>query len=126
MFPLRFVADLIRTGRLNNRAFRITPDLSTVRSNTSLTTEGTLPIKDAVGDTILRWVYLKVVTKGTGTFTLKFRFQDGSTVSVASSEMEDGDEFTLEFVDLLLTNASQSVTNPTFWVESHFVHGEPA
>lgn len=100
---------------VNNRVKRITPDLNIARTAKKLSdTTGGEGLFTYYAD---GWYYLKVVTKGTGTWTLDFVFDDDSTETVTSAEVEDGDEFILKWADLQLTNASQSVTDPKFWLE---------
>jgi len=69
------------------------------------------------------WYYLKVLIKGTGTWTIRLRFisQDKSVISLTSDELTKGDEVSLEFAELEFTNEAQSgVTNPTFWLEKRY------
>jgi len=94
-----------------NRAVKITVNLSTARSDKSLVEEGLIPS----GKTFL---YLTVLRKGNGVWSLNQKFDDGSTLAYGSDELADGYLMERRFVDILFTNASQSgVTNPTFLIE---------
>lgn len=94
-----------------NRAVKFTVDLTTERSDKSLVEEGLIPS----GKTFL---YLTVLRKGNGVWSLKQKFDDGSTVAYGSGELADGYLMQRRFVDILFSNTSQSgVVNPTFMVE---------
>lgn len=58
---------------------------------------------------------LTIVDKGTGEWTIKIKFGDGSNVQFDSADITDGDTWEVEFVDLLFTNAVQAFTGPSFY-----------
>ena len=89
---------------------KFTLDLSTERSDKSLIEEGVLPSGKVFSS-------LTVVRVGTGSFTVKLKFADGSTTSYSSDELVNGYMMDREFTDVLVTNSSQTVTNPTFVVD---------
>jgi len=86
---------------LANRGEKFTVDLSTARSDTALGKDGEI---------------FKVIDKGDGTWSLKFKFGDGSTFEISNTETYNGDYFTeISYDDILFTNTAQSgVTSPTF------------
>jgi len=64
------------------------------------------------------FLYLTVLRRGDGVWSLKQVFDDGSTVVYGSDELADGYLMERRFVDILFTNASQNgVTNPKFLIE---------
>jgi len=94
-----------------NRATKFTVNLSVERSDKSLTAEGLIPSGKA-------FLYLTVLRRGDGVWSLKQVFDDGSTVVYGSDELADGYLMERRFVDILFTNASQNgVTNPKFLIE---------
>ncbi|MGB9774774.1 MAG: hypothetical protein ACPL4I_12315 [Bacteroidota bacterium] len=94
-----------------NRAVKFAVDLSTERSGKSLVGEGLIP----AGKTFL---YLTVLRKGNGIWSLKQVFDDGSIVAYGSDELQDGYIMERRFIDILFTNTSQTgVVNPTFLIE---------
>jgi len=64
-----------------------------------------------------RGTSITVLDKGTGTWTLYLKFLDNSYLQIESSDLADGDVLEYEFKELLMTNSSQSVTNPTFVID---------
>ena len=93
-----------------NRAVKPTIDLSTARTNQSLVEEGVLPANQT-------FLYLTIMRRGSGTFSLKMKFNDGSTLEYSSDDLQDGYMMERRFVDVLFTNTSQTVTNPVLLVE---------
>jgi len=93
-----------------NRAVKFTVDLSIVRNDRSLIDEGELP----AGKTFL---YLTVLKKGTGSWSLKMKFSDNSTIEYFSDDLADGYLMDRRFVDILFTNSAQTVANPVLLVE---------
>ena len=76
-------------------------DLTTLRSDTSLGFPG---------------LNLTIVDKGTGVWSLKFKFSDDTTCTFTSAEVSKGDSWELDFEDILFTNAVQAaVTGPKFY-----------
>lgn len=94
-----------------NRLKKFTVNLSSSRSDSSLVAEGVIPGR--------LFISMVVMDKGTGTFSFKFKFSDGSiSDSFTQDEILNGDVFDIEFVDLLFTNTSQQdgTVNPKFLV----------
>ena len=59
---------------------------------------------------------LTIISKGTGTWTMKFRFGDATTCQFASTEVNNGDSWELAYSDILFTNAAQpAATGPSFY-----------
>jgi hypothetical protein len=59
-------------------------------------------------------ISLTVVRVGTGTWSIKFNSVEND--SIDSAELSDGDVFELEFSKVFMTNTSQTVTNPIFYL----------
>jgi len=94
-----------------NRAVKFEVNLATARTEKSLIEEGLIPS----GKTFL---YLTVLKVGTGVWSFKQKFEDGSTIEYGSDELRDGYLMERRFVDILFTNASQSgVANPKLLIE---------
>jgi len=81
---------------------KVTVDLASARTDGSLVSEGTLP-QGCV------FKYLTVWKVGSGTFSFKFKHEDGSlSEAFNSSEILNGDIFNTWFTDLVFTNTAQS------------------
>jgi len=74
-------------------------DLTAARTNAKIFDEG---------------ISLTVVRVGTGTWSIKFNSVEND--SIDSAELSDGDVFELEFSKVYMTNTSQTVTNPIFYL----------
>ena len=96
-----------------NKAAKITVDLSTAHAGypeaASLLASGGLRVK--------------IHTKGTGTFTLTFIFQDGSTIALANTELTDGDVLDWDFSYLYITNTAQAGLSVKLIVEYRVIVG---
>lgn len=58
---------------------------------------------------------LTILSKGTGTWSIKIEFADESTLSLASTDLDEGDVWEGQFDDVLFTNTAQaSGTGPAF------------
>lgn len=59
---------------------------------------------------------LTILTKGTGTWTMKFVFADETTCQFDSTEVNAGDAWELAYTDILFTNGAQpAATGPSFY-----------
>jgi len=88
---------------------KVTVNLASARTDGSLVSEGTLP-QGCV------FKYLTVWKVGSGTFSFKFKHEDGSlSEAFNSSELAVADVFDVWFTDLIFTNTAQSgAENPIF------------
>lgn len=114
------LSEEIYKSSLPNKVAKFTVDLSIARSNKRLSSGGG---GEGLFDYDVKypnWYYLKVLVKGTGTWTLRFISADKSSISLSQDEVTKGDEASLEFTDLEFTNTAQSVTNPVFWLEKRY------
>ena len=94
-----------------DRAKKIELDLSQARTDYSLVQHKQLP-----SDTT--FYSLSILKKGTGSWTMKMIFDDGSYVEYTSDEVNDGYVIERRYVDLKFTNSAQTgVENPKFIVE---------
>lgn len=93
-----------------NRAYKAEVDLATARDDVSLIEEWGLTGKEP-------FFSLTVLLVGTGTFTVRTYFTDTDYVEYAQDELADGYVIDRQMVDLRMTNASQTVTNPKFIVD---------
>jgi len=90
----------------DNRAARYPAD----GSNISLTTARTSESLSIAGNG------LTVVSKGNGVYTLTLVFGDSSTCAFASTEINTGDAWEVEFSDVQFTNAAQAgLTGPALY-----------
>jgi hypothetical protein len=100
--------ELARLTRAN-KLKKFTVDLSVARTDASLVGAGLIPRQ--------KFMSLTVWNKGTGTFSFKLKFFDGTlSESFSDAEVLNGDVFDCEFIDILWTNTAQTVTNPTLIV----------
>jgi hypothetical protein len=91
------------------RIKKFTIDLSTARTDVSLVGANLIPSK--------LFVNLTILNKGTGTFSFKFKYSDDSlSESFTQDEILSGDVINCVFKDIIWTNTSQTVTNPTLIV----------
>jgi len=106
--------DTLYKSSLPNYVDKFTLDLAVARTKKPLSDVGG-------GEKLFRqahWYYLKILVKGTGTWTLIFELPNGDTVDLSESEVIKGDEILLEWAELKATNTVQAgETNPVFWVE---------
>jgi len=51
---------------------------------------------------------VRILDKGTGSFTLHFRFYDGTRLELTQAEVSNGDEYRWDIQDLRLTNSAQA------------------
>lgn len=59
---------------------------------------------------------LTILTKGNGTWTIKFQFDDLTTCQFDSTEVNAGDAWELDYADILFTNTAQpAATGPSFY-----------
>ena len=94
-----------------DRAKKIELDLSQARTDYSLVQHKQLP-----SDTT--FYSLSILKKGTGSWTMKMVFDDGSYVEYTSDEVDDGYVIERRFIDLKFTNSAQTeVENPKFIVD---------
>jgi len=94
-----------------DRAKKIELDLSQARQDYSLVQHKLLPSKT-------EFVSLSILKKGTGSWTMKMIFDDGTYVEYTSEEVSDGYVIERRYVDLKFTNSTQTgVENPKFIVE---------
>lgn len=102
-FAYRYLAELLLKC---NRAARY-PDPT---GNMSLTSGRT---NVALG---IQGLGLTIISKGTGTWTMKFKFGDETTCQFDSTEVNNGDSWELDFADILFTNTAQPLaTGPSFY-----------
>ena len=66
---------------------------------------------------------VKIHTKGTGTFTLTFIFQDGSSIALANTELANGDVLDWDFYRLYITNAAQAGLSVKLIVDYRIIVG---
>lgn len=93
-----------------NRAVKFEVNLSTERNNTSLTSE--IGISDKKP-----FLFLTIFRVGNGSFTIRMYFTEDNYIEFSSDELNDGDVFDYEFVDLTMTNTSQTAINPVFVID---------
>ena len=93
-----------------NRAVKFEVDLSAERQYGSI-------IKEFDLEAHRPFLSLTILTLGTGNFTLVQRFEDGSTISYTQAELASGYVMDREYIDILINNAVQAVTNPVLLVE---------
>lgn len=93
-----------------NRAHKAEVLLTTSRDNASLTEEWGLGGKEP-------FFTLTVLRVGTGAFTIRTYFTAEDYVEYAQDELADGYIMDRQFIDLRMTNASQSVANPRFIID---------
>lgn len=110
----------IYTARLPDEVAKFTVDLSIARNKKPLSDKGGGEGLFSYSSKWPSWYYCKVLVKGTGSYTLIFVMPGRREVSLANTEILKGDEILLEFEELKFTNTSQSVTNPTFWLEKRY------
>ena len=115
------LSEQIYKSPLPNKIAKFTVDLSTERTNKKLSSRGGGEDLFDYDEKYPSWFYLKVLIKGTGTWTLKFVSGDKTTISLSDEEITKGDEIALEFTELEFTNSAQSgITNPIFWLEKRY------
>jgi len=114
------LSEQIYKSPLPNKIAKFTVDLSTARTNKNLSSKGGGEGLFDYDPKYPHWYYLKVLIKGTGTWTLKFISEDKSSISLTNDELTKGDEIALEFIELEFTNTAQSVTNPILWLEKRY------
>jgi len=51
---------------------------------------------------------LRILDKGTGSFTLHFQFYDGTRFELSQDEVSNGDEFKWDIQELRITNTAQA------------------
>lgn len=106
--------DTLYKSSLPNYVDKFTLNLSIARTQKVLSDIGG-------GEKLFRhahWYYLKILVKGTGTWTLIFELPNGDIVTLSESEVIKGDEIYLEWAELKATNTAQpGETNPVIWVE---------
>ena len=115
------LSEIIYKARFPNEVAKFTVDLSTIRTNKRLSSIGG---GEGLFDYNVKhptWHYLKVLVKGTGTWTLTFEMPGRRTINLDNDEVLLGDEIYLEFTELYFTNTAQSgVTSPVFWCEKRY------
>jgi len=79
--------------RYAHKAEKLTLGLDTARTKTEIAT---------------KIVAVKVLDKGTGTFTLIFHFYDGTELTMDNTELVTSDLFEWDIESLLLTNTAQA------------------
>ncbi len=118
---LKRLDEIFYKSRFPNEIAKFTVDLSIERTNKRLSSIGG---GEGLFDYNVRyptWHYLKILKKGTGTFTFIFELPGRKTISLDSDEIYSGDEFFLEFTELYFTNSSQSgVVSPIIWMEKRY------
>lgn len=115
------LSEAIYKARLPNKVEKFSVDLTTARINQKLSSVGggeKLFTYDASNPS---WFYLKFLSKGTGVWSLRFILVGKDPITLASTEILQGDEVNLEFTELEFTNAAQvGVTNPSIWIEKRY------
>lgn len=102
-FAYRYLAQLLL--KCNRAARHPTPT-----GNMSLATART---DEALG---LSGLSFTIISKGTGTWTMKFEFADETTCQFDSTEINAGDAWELAYSDILFTNTAQpAATGPSFY-----------
>ena len=115
------LSEIIYKARFPNEVEKLTVDLSTARTDKRLSSIGGGEGLFDYNAKYPTWHYLKVLVKGTGTWTLTFEMPGRRTISLSNDEVLLGDEIYLEFTELYFTNTSQSgVTSPVFWIEKRY------
>lgn len=66
---------------------------------------------------------VKVLNKGTGTFTLTFVFTNGDTLSLEETELSNGDELDFDFFYLYIYNTAQIGKTLTLLVYYRLITG---
>ena len=116
----QILSEVIYKATLPNKVEKFTVDLAIAREKKKLSKVGGgegLFIYDVKYRT---WHYFKVLVKGTGTYTIRFIMEAREPIELDSTEINKGDEISLEFTELEFTNIAQSVTNPIFWLEKRY------
>lgn len=114
-------SEVIYKARLPNKISKFTVTLSTARDDKKLSSDGGGEGLFDYDSSSPSWFYLKVLTKGTGTWAIKFIIPGKDPILLSSSELLKGDEISWEFIELKFTNTAQSgVTNPTFLIEKRY------
>jgi hypothetical protein len=93
-----------------NRAYKAEVSLATARSNASLIDEWGLTNKAP-------FFSLTIIRVGTGVFSIRTYFTATGYVEYTQDELSDGFIIDHQFIDLKMTNASQTVTNPKFLID---------
>ncbi|MCD6429362.1 hypothetical protein J7L09_01570 [bacterium] len=118
---LKRLDEILYKSQFPNEIAKFTVDLSIERNNKRLSSVGG---GEGLFDYNVKyptWHYLKILKKGTGTFTFTFELPGKKTISLNSDEVYSGDEFLLEFTEIYFTNSSQSgVVSPVFWLEKRY------
>ena len=118
---LKELDKIFYTSRFPNEVAKFTVDLSIARTNKRLSSIGG---GEGLFDYNVKyptWHYLKILKKGTGTWTLTFEMLGKRTISLENDEVLLGDEIYLEFTELYFTNTSQTgVVSPVFWLEKRY------
>jgi len=118
---LRRLDEIFYKSRFPNEIAKFTVDLSITRTNKRLSSIGG---GEGLFDYNVKyptWHYLKILVKGTGTWTIIFELPGKKTISLSNDEVLLGDEIYLEFTELYFTNTAQdNVTSPIFWIEKRY------
>lgn len=114
------LSEIIYKARFPNEVAKFTVNLSTARTKKKLSSVGGGENLFDYNNKYPTWHYLKVLKKGTGTWTLTFQLPGKREISLEDDEVFKGDEIYLEFTEIFFTNTSQDVDDPTFWVEKRY------
>jgi len=115
------LSEIIYKARFPNEVTKFTVDLSIARTNKRLSSIGGGEGLFDYSAKYPTWHYLKILKKGTGTWTLTFEMPGKRTISLSNDEVLLGDEIYLEFTEIYFTNTSQSgVVSPVFWIEKRY------
>jgi len=66
---------------------------------------------------------VEILSKGDGIFVLIFVFQDGTTLTLLNSELEDGKLIDVDFAYLFIVNEAQSDKDVSLIVYSRVIEG---
>lgn len=118
---LEKLSEIIYKSRFPNEVKKFTVDLSIARVNKKLSSIGGGEALFEYDVKYPTWHYLKILKKGTGTWTITFEMPGKRTISLPNDEVLQGDEIFLEFTELYFTNSSQTgVVSPVFWIEKRY------
>ena len=115
------LSEIIYKSRFPDDIAKFTVDLSIERNNKRLSNIGGGEGLFDYNAKYPTWQYLKILSKGTGIWTITFEIPGKKTISLTNDEVNSGDEMSLEFTELYFTNTAQSgVDNLTLWLEKRY------